>query len=50
MKLLRSNSVSTLSAALLLITPEGALDFEMGGGVRRKAPNPGSNELIWGKK
>ena len=27
----------------------GALDFEMGGGVRGKAPNLGSKEQIWAK-
>ncbi len=32
-----------------LYCPGRALDFETGGGVLSKAPNPGSNELIWGK-
>ena len=31
------------------LLPRGALDFEMGGSVRRKAPNRGSKERIFGK-
>ena len=39
----KSNKNSDLSAA------RGALDFEMGRGVRREAPNLGSKEQISGK-